>query len=108
MYARCWCYYCSYGCIIRVIPILISFRKKIFYIRFFCSGFPNTTAVSAVNRQCSSGLTTVANIAAAIKAGYIDVGIGAGVESMTKYYGAGAVPMDLSSEVLELEKCSDV
>lgn len=49
--------------------------------------FPETTAACAVNRQCSSGLATCGAIAAAINAGYIDCGIGAGVESMTLYYG---------------------
>lgn len=39
---------------------------------------------SVVNRQCSSGLQAVANIASAIKAGIIDVGIAGGVESMTQ------------------------
>lgn len=48
------------------------------------AGFPNTTSVSAVNRQCSSGLQAVANIANSIKAGNIKVGIGCGVESMTQ------------------------
>lgn len=50
------------------------------------SGFPTTTSVAAMNRQCSSGLTTVAAIAAAIQNGTIDVGIGSGVESMTLYH----------------------
>jgi acetyl-CoA C-acetyltransferase len=36
-----------------------------------------------VNRQCSSGLQAIANIYGAIKAGVIDAGIGAGVESMS-------------------------
>jgi len=40
--------------------------------------------IGTLNRQCSSGLQAVANVAAAIKAGYIDIGIGAGFESMTK------------------------
>lgn len=34
-------------------------------------------------RQCSSGLQAVADVAAAIKAGYYTIGIAAGVESMT-------------------------
>jgi len=53
----------------------------------FPAGIPYSVPMSAVNRQCSSGLQAVANIANAIKAGVIDVGIGAGVESMT--YGGG-------------------
>ncbi|KAH0932595.1 hypothetical protein HID58_009712 [Brassica napus] len=42
-----------------------------------------TVAVRTVNRQCSSGLQAVADVAAAIKAGFYDIGIGAGLESMT-------------------------
>jgi acetyl-CoA acyltransferase 1 len=36
-----------------------------------------------VNRQCSSGLQAFANVAASIRAGYYDIGIAAGVESMS-------------------------
>jgi hypothetical protein len=35
-------------------------------------------------RQCSSGLQAVADVAAAIKAGFYTIGIGAGVETMSK------------------------
>lgn len=49
----------------------------------FRAGFPATTSLSTVNRQCSSGLQAVVDIANAIKGGMIDVGIGAGLESMT-------------------------
>ena len=41
------------------------------------AGIPNTTAVNTVNRQCSSGLTAVNQIANEILAGEIDIGIGA-------------------------------
>lgn len=51
------------------------------------AGFPVTTALRAVNRQCGSGLQSVVDVANQIKAGVIDVGIGAGVESMTSQYG---------------------
>lgn len=51
------------------------------------AGFPETTAVKALNRQCSSGLQAIVDIANALKTGMIDVGIGAGVESMTSQYG---------------------
>ncbi|KAL9183099.1 hypothetical protein ACHAXT_004886 [Thalassiosira profunda] len=47
------------------------------------AGLPHTTSLSTVNRQCSSGLQAIANIAHAIRCGSIDVGIGAGVESMS-------------------------
>lgn len=51
------------------------------------AGFPDSTAVKSLNRQCSSGLMACVDIANAIKAGMIEVGIGAGVESMSKQYG---------------------
>ena len=49
----------------------------------FTAGFDEKTPLMAVNRQCSSGLQAIANVAANIKMGGIDAGIGAGVESMT-------------------------
>merc|ERR1719350_112648 len=48
------------------------------------AGFPYDVPLQALNRQCSSGLTAVTSVANAIKSGMIDVGIGAGVESMTQ------------------------
>lgn len=51
------------------------------------AGFPETAAVKALNRQCSSGLQACVDIANAIKSGMIDVGVGAGVESMSLQYG---------------------
>ncbi|KAH8697645.1 3-ketoacyl-CoA thiolase peroxisomal A precursor [Talaromyces proteolyticus] len=63
------------------------------------AGFPETAAVRSLNRQCSSGLQAVVDIANAIKAGVIDVGVGAGVESMSLQYGPGAVTE--FSELLE-------
>lgn len=49
----------------------------------FLAGFPETTPITTVNRQCSSGLQAVANIAAAIRSGQYEMGIAAGVESMS-------------------------
>lgn len=49
----------------------------------FYAGFPETVPVRTVNRQCSSGLQAVADVAAAIKAGFYDIGIGAGLETMS-------------------------
>lgn len=66
------------------------------------AGFPESTAVKSLNRQCSSGLQACAEIANAIKTGMIDVGIGAGVESMSTQYGPGAVTE--FSELLESHK----
>ncbi|KZV56431.1 3-ketoacyl-CoA thiolase 2, peroxisomal [Dorcoceras hygrometricum] len=47
------------------------------------AGFPDTVPIRTVNRQCSSGLQAVADVAAFIKAGYYDIGVAAGLESMT-------------------------
>ncbi|CAN1269786.1 3-ketoacyl CoA thiolase 1, peroxisomal [Linum perenne] len=49
----------------------------------FYAGFPETVPVRTVNRQCSSGLQAVADVAASIKAGFYEIGIGAGLECMT-------------------------
>jgi len=49
----------------------------------FLAGYPVEVPIATVNRQCSSGLQAFANIAAAIRNKYIDVGIAAGVESMS-------------------------
>src|ERR1700724_451743 len=51
------------------------------------AGFLDTAAVKSLNRQCSSGLQACVDIANAIKCGMIDIGIGAGVESMSLQYG---------------------
>ncbi|CCK69759.1 acetyl-CoA C-acyltransferase KNAG_0C06670 [Huiozyma naganishii CBS 8797] len=50
------------------------------------AGIPYTTPFVAVNRQCSSGLTAVNDIANKIKVGQIDIGLALGVESMTQNY----------------------
>jgi acetyl-CoA acyltransferase 1 len=50
----------------------------------YLSGFPDSTCVYTVNRQCSSSLQAIASVAASIQAGHYEIGIGAGVESMTK------------------------
>lgn len=51
------------------------------------AGFPEGTAARTLNRQCSSGLQACVDIANQIKTGMIDIGIGAGVESMSQNYG---------------------
>ncbi|KAL1729854.1 Thiolase, N-terminal domain-containing protein [Schizophyllum commune] len=71
------------------------------------AGIPNTSAVNTVNRQCSSGLTAVNQIANEILAGEIDIGIGSGVESMTFGYGPGATPDGYSEEVLKTKEAED-
>merc|ERR1711977_352051 len=63
------------------------------------AGFPVSAAVKSLNRQCSSGLQACVDIANAISSGMIEVGVGAGVESMSLQYGPGAVTE--FSELLE-------
>jgi acetyl-CoA acyltransferase 1 len=70
------------------------------------AGIPVETSIHTVNRQCSSGLTAVNVIANEIRARQIDIGIGAGVESMTFGYGAGALH-DFSEEVLTHHDAED-
>jgi acetyl-CoA acyltransferase 1 len=73
----------------------------------FAAGIPNTAAVNTVNRQCSSGLSAVNQIANEIAMGQIDIGIGAGVESMTFGYGAQSQPEAWSEVVLANQEASD-
>lgn len=71
------------------------------------AGFPATTAVKSVNRQCSSGLQACVDIANEIRAGMVEVGIGCGVESMSLQYGPGAVTefSDLLESDVEAANC---
>ncbi|RVX65775.1 hypothetical protein B0A52_10381 [Exophiala mesophila] len=63
------------------------------------AGFSEKTALHTVNRACSSGLAAVTSIANMISVGQINVGIGAGMESMTKNYGSKAIPTQLWDEL---------
>lgn len=49
----------------------------------FIAGIPKEATLMTCNRQCSSGLQAIADVAAAIRAGYYEVGIAAGVETMS-------------------------
>jgi acetyl-CoA acyltransferase 1 len=49
------------------------------------AGISHTAGLQMINRQCSSGLQSVAHIASAIQAGQLTIGIGGGVESMSFY-----------------------
>jgi acetyl-CoA acyltransferase 1 len=57
-------------------------------------GYPSTTSLYTVNRACSSSLQSIALVAAQIRTGMTSVGIGAGMESMTRNYGSRAIPVD--------------
>lgn len=73
-------------------------------------GYPSTTSLYTVNRACSSSLQAIAAVSAQIQTGMIDVGIGAGMESMTRNYGSRAIPVDRwpaldKSEVKDARDC---
>ncbi|KAF8245393.1 3-ketoacyl-CoA thiolase peroxisomal A precursor [Wilcoxina mikolae CBS 423.85] len=70
------------------------------------AGFPVRTCVKATNRQCSSGLQAIVDIASAISAGIIEIGIGAGVESMSLNYGPEAVS-EFSELLNSVKKAKD-
>ena len=49
------------------------------------AGIPQTTSLQTLNRQCASSLQAIASIADSIRSGSIEIGIAAGVESMSLY-----------------------
>merc|ERR1719437_60213 len=68
----------------------------------FLGGLPFDIPLVTVNRQCSSGLQAVANIASSIRAGVIDVGLAGGVESMSMYNMASSVdPNKFSKKIAD-------
>ncbi|KAH0149925.1 beta ketoadipyl CoA thiolase, TH2, partial [Aureobasidium melanogenum] len=62
-------------------------------------GYPETSSFQTVNRACSSGLAAITGIAHSIAVGSIDVGVGGGMESMTRNYGSRAIPTQLWDEL---------
>ncbi|SCU79955.1 LAMI_0B00276g1_1 [Lachancea mirantina] len=71
------------------------------------AGIPYTAAFEAVNRQCSSGLTAVNEVANKIRVGQISMGLALGAESMSQNYGPQALG-NVSSELKqnkEARKC---
>ena len=58
-------------------------------------GYPETVAFQTVNRACSSGLSAITGVANSIAVGQIDIGVGGGMESMSKNYGSRAIPTQL-------------
>lgn len=73
----------------------------------FEAGLPETIPLSTTNRQCSSGLQAIASIFGAIKAGAIDCGIGAGVESMSFNSMTDATPVVDFDAVGDCQKARD-
>uniref|UniRef100_A0A8C3G066 Acetyl-CoA acyltransferase 1 n=1 Tax=Cyclopterus lumpus TaxID=8103 RepID=A0A8C3G066_CYCLU len=74
-------------------------------VAHFLSGFPETVPCYTVNRQCSSGLQALFNVAGAIRSGSIDLGLACGVESMSLR--AIGNPGDLSSRLTDIDKARD-
>ena len=64
----------------------------------FLADIPETTPLYTINRQCSSGLQAVMNIANQIRVGDIDIGIGGGVESMSMFSMQGVVNPETLSD----------
>ncbi|KAG0036650.1 3-ketoacyl-CoA thiolase with broad chain length specificity [Podila clonocystis] len=71
------------------------------------AGYPEKTSLYTTNRQCSSGLQAVVNIATHIQAGLIDIGIGAGVESMTMGYGPSAMAAQVSEKIPKASQAAE-
>uniref|UniRef100_A0A4X1TYJ8 Acetyl-CoA acyltransferase 1 n=1 Tax=Sus scrofa TaxID=9823 RepID=A0A4X1TYJ8_PIG len=62
----------------------------------FLSDIPETVPLSTVNRQCSSGLQAVANIAGGIRNGSYDIGMACGItsENVAKRFGISREKQD--------------
>ena len=74
----------------------------------FMAGIPQTTTVKGVNRQCSSGLEAVIEIANSIRVNQIDMGIGGGVESMSSASLGSAFDVKKLSPKVFLNKLANV
>lgn len=65
-------------------------------------GFPPSTTVNTVNRQCASSAQAMSYVANTIRAGEIDLGIAAGVESMTHdYFATRGIPNRVSQSMYD-------
>lgn len=71
----------------------------------FLSGIPETVPIYTVNRQCSSGLQALFNIAGGIRNGSLDLGLACGMESMSLR--SVGNPGDVSSRLMDNEKARD-
>lgn len=74
----------------------------------FIGGLPYEAPLQTVNRQCSSGLQAVANVAGAIKSGVIEVGLAGGVESMSMFSMADGLDLNkLSTNIFDSQAAKD-
>jgi acetyl-CoA acyltransferase 1 len=87
----------------------VSDGKAAYKLRasMLAAGIPNTASCSSLNRFCSSGLKAVADIAHAISAGSIEVGVAMGAEQMTVGGDALEKPFDekVTSQSQEATDC---
>uniref|UniRef100_A0A3Q1AN81 Acetyl-CoA acyltransferase 1 n=2 Tax=Amphiprion ocellaris TaxID=80972 RepID=A0A3Q1AN81_AMPOC len=74
-------------------------------VAHFLSGFPESVPVYTVNRQCSSGLQALLNLAGSIQSRTVDLGLACGVESMSLQ--SIGNPGDLTSRLSDVEKARD-
>eukprot|EP00658_Telonema_sp_P-2_P058638 TRINITY_DN4714_c0_g1_i2.p1 TRINITY_DN4714_c0_g1~~TRINITY_DN4714_c0_g1_i2.p1 ORF type:complete len:404 (-),score=116.83 TRINITY_DN4714_c0_g1_i2:116-1327(-) len=72
-----------------------------------CAGISEDVPLMAINRQCSSGLQAVANIAGGIASGMYDMGIAAGVESMSKGNMMDAAPKEMNPAIFDSQAAQD-
>ena len=73
----------------------------------FYAGIPYQVPLCTLNRQCSSGLQAFIQVASAIQAGVLDVGIAGGVESMSLNDMASSVPEINFERVTEHQLAKD-
>ncbi|KAJ5915469.1 3-ketoacyl-CoA thiolase peroxisomal [Penicillium verhagenii] len=65
------------------------------------AGFPHTVPFNTINRQCSSGLAAITAVSYGIRSGALNIGVGGGMEHMTRNYGSRAIPTVLWPELKE-------
>ena len=68
------------------------------------AGIPYSSGFWTVNRQCASSLAAITAIGNSLRAGEIEVGVAAGMESMSRNYGSRAIPTVLWPELKDERK----
>ena len=73
----------------------------------FMAGFPDTVPCYSVNRMCASGLQACSDVANAIRAGSISVGLAGGVENMSMFDMLASVHPPLPERAFDMETASN-
>jgi acetyl-CoA acyltransferase 1 len=68
----------------------------------FMAGYPQNVPCYSVNRMCASGLQAVSDVANAIRAGEISIGLAGGVESMSLFEMTSAVQPPLPERAFNI------